>query len=81
MREVTPATAMRSASSMMEMKTRYCGDSKVLVLGSVFVMVNCATKVGKSTEMRVFRRSVKFVWEMRKHMKPMSVRMMGGTMV
>ena len=80
-RQVTPATAMSNAISMMDMKTRYWGDSRVLVLGSVLVIVNCTTKVGNSTEMSVFSRSVKLVCVMRKQVKPMSVRTIGGTIV
>ena len=80
-REVTPATAMSSAISIIDMKTRYWGDSRVLVLGNVLVIVNCTTKVGNSTEIRVFRRSVKLVRVMRKQVKPMSVNTIGGTMV
>lgn len=76
-----PATAMSIAISMMEMKTRYCGDSNVLVRGSVFVIVNCTTKVGKSTETRVFNLSVKSRWGIKMQANPISVRTMGGTIV
>ena len=78
---VPPATAISIAISMMDMKTRYCGDSSVLVFGRVLVIVNCTTKVGNSTEIRVLRRSVKLVCGMRKQVKPMRVSTIGGTMV
>lgn len=81
MMEVIPATPMSRAISITEMKTRYWGDSSVLVLGRVLVMVNCTTKVGNRTEMRVFRRSGKLSWGMKKQAKPMRVKMMGGTIV
>lgn len=79
--EVTPATAISSPISIIDINTKYCGDSSVLVFGSVFVIVNCATNVGNSTEMRVLRRSVKLVCVMRKQVKPMRVSTMGGTIV
>lgn len=80
-RDVMPATAISRAISMMEMKTRYCGDSSVLVLGSVVLIVNCTTKVGTSTEIRVFNRSAKSLLVMRKQVKPMRVNTIGGIIV
>ena len=79
--EVTPATATRAAMTMMEMKTRYWGDSRVLVFGRVLVMVNWTTNVGKRTEISVFKRSVKSCWGMRKQANPIIVSTMGGTTV
>lgn len=72
---------MSSAISTIDMKTKYWGDSSVLVLGSVFVIVNCTTNVGNSTVIRVLRRSAKSLFVMRKQVKAMRVKIIGGRIV